>query len=484
MLSNSHNGLQHTQWLVENLEEVDQSVKAMLNLLKDGGLNETSDNKLELIAHVEVFHRMYRSLAEKYGHLTEVVNTQTQTKAVSYSPSTQDSLLVTPNPKLSLNKSENQTIGFSLSSSSDFSDKGNSEISSSTSDSESEAFYSVANKTSEFRLNLQENEAYSTLLRRVSKYEEELKNSKTKLCVSDEEIGKLKGELELAQRVIAIRNGELETEKLVVSKLEREVAECQSLIETEKRTVLELKEKILGHEADAHELDLEIKKLNISLFDSQRMFSLENAKLECDISIMSEQLTLLKARIGDFEMRNKFLETEIRQYEAEKVKMESIYKDQLICSCGEIEKLKADISERVELVEALNKDFDSLKVKYDMLVAEKDELNAKIQTLEAQKSSQSDLVRNLGEKINKLAIDYMDLSDESVRKNKLVLELSEKVEELEREMERQRDENLERCEEKREAIRQLCIYIDHYRNDYQELETAIAGRRHGVVLAS
>ncbi|KAI4383753.1 hypothetical protein MLD38_009555 [Melastoma candidum] len=57
------------------------------------------------------------------------------------------------------------------------------------------------------------------------------------------------------------------------------------------------------------------------------------------------------------------------------------------------EEFRMAISEKDRQVEVLNKDSDKLKLKYDMLMAEKDELNAQIQNLSAQLSSKGDRIR-------------------------------------------------------------------------------------------
>ncbi|PHT31864.1 hypothetical protein CQW23_28201 [Capsicum baccatum] len=60
---------------------------------------------------------------------------------------------------------------------------------------------------------------------------------------------------------------------------------------------------------------------------------------------------------------------------------------------------------------------------------------------------------------------------------KTVEELRSRVKELEREVERQKEIVLEGPEEKREAIRQLHLSPEHYRNGYQRLRQALEHKR-------
>ncbi|KAI8012094.1 hypothetical protein LOK49_LG06G00914 [Camellia lanceoleosa] len=151
-----------------------------------------------------------------------------------------------------------------------------------------------------------------------------------------------------------MKEAKLEMEKRKVLELQMEVPELEiQVLDSNHRigTLVEeleiakqkkkMHERIIRHVADVSERDQEIKKLNFAL----------------------KQLAVLEARVEESELRSNSLENEIRQ-----------------CENGlssEIEQRKANTSKRSELVEALNKKLDMLKLKYDMAVAEKDGFNAK-----------------------------------------------------------------------------------------------------------
>ncbi|KAI4384587.1 hypothetical protein MLD38_002716 [Melastoma candidum] len=118
-----------------------------------------------------------------------------------------------------------------------------------------------------------------------------------------------------------------------------------------------------------------------------------------------------------------------------------------------------------------------------MLMAEKDELNAQIQNLSAQLSSRDDRIRQVEEDLCCCAEEREELTTASLRRQKIMDELRFRVAELEREVGQQKTAILDGAEKKREAIRQLCFSLDHYRTEYQELRQAFCSRRQNLVVA-
>lgn len=580
----SHISPKNSKWLAENLEEVDQSVKQMLKLIEEDGdsvakkAEMNGENRPVLIAHVEGFHRLYKSLAERYDHLTGELRKNASSmfqiqNSMSHSGSGQDSSMATPDQKSGLHKLGQQAVGFDLflssAGSSDLSLKQGSESSSLASDSESESFDSSINKHSishvtkkekaDNELEVQENKDCAALLKRITEYEDELKESNKMLQISEEAvarwkdlfkksetvttvlIGDLQDKLESAQTDLKMQEANLEMEKGRVLELQMEVAELETQVldsnhrigtlveeleiarkklevseeeigtmkaglcneisegthqlqaqlelaqkdiamleaklDSEKRLVLEMQERIVRHAADVSERDQEIKELNFALSNAQNTFSLDKAKLQSDISVLSEQLAVSEARVEESELRSKSMENEIRQCEVEKKEMKSSHEAQQNGLSSELEQLKADASERSELMEALNKKLDMLKLKYDMVVAEKDGFNAKVQTLIADMNSRDNQIKLLEEQ-------RVELIAGSENARELVDALRLRVGKLEKEVDMQRVVISDRAEEKREAIRQLCFSLEHYRNGYHELRQAFIGHKRHAVLAS
>jgi predicted RNase H-like nuclease (RuvC/YqgF family) len=81
-------------------------------------------------------------------------------------------------------------------------------------------------------------------------------------------------------------------------------------------------------------------------------------------------------------------------------------------------------------------------------------------------------------------VEQAELITEMEGSRKFVGELRSRAKELEEEVERQRVVIFEGAEEKREAIRQLCFSLEHYRNGYHMLRQAFIGHKRVPVLAS
>ena len=119
--------------------------------------------------------------------------------------------------------------------------------------------------------------------------------------------------------------------------------------------------------------------------------------MQYDISSLSEKQTLFDATPKEWELRSGSLENEIRQSKAEKVELKVLHVAQEMALQSEINQLKDVLIERRENVEILNKDFDGLKLKFDMIMAEKDGLrvNANLHKLVAEVSSRDSYINYL-----------------------------------------------------------------------------------------
>ncbi|CBI25338.3 unnamed protein product, partial [Vitis vinifera] len=225
------------------------------------------------------------------------------------------------------------------------------------------------------------------------------------------------------------------------------------------------------------EANLELEKRQVLELQKQTA-ELENRVSESDhkICMLEEELEETKKRLMGSEEENEKLKHELTNEI-------SVVKHQLEDQ-REIEQLKAELSERGDIVQALNKNLDALKVTYDMLMAEKDELSARVDTLIADVNSWDNQIQQLEDHLRQLRIERVELIAGTESARKLVDELSWRVKELEREVERQRVVISDRAEEKREAIRQLCFSLEHYRSGYQELRQAFIGHKRLPILAS
>ncbi|XP_024184441.1 protein NETWORKED 4A isoform X1 [Rosa chinensis] len=502
-------------WLVENLEEMDQRIKQMLKLIKEDGdslprnVAEDSYKKPELI---EEFQRLYRSLAGCYGHLAKEAHMQT------------------PDGKVGLHKSGHQVVGLDMSPSSGGSSpalslkKGTESSSSSSLESESESLnlspsnYSIPPLNMDFdsqgwerimeleeelssmkeKLQTREADLEQEKLR-VSDLQKQIAELESRASETDNDIGRLVRELEVI--TARLKGSDEENARLkqeVTEKVsegvkemqghlavaEEDIAMLEAQLDSERKHVLELQERIVKYDADLVGRDLELMELKSALHDAQDQFSVERADMQFHISGLSENQTILETRLEEWEWKNRNLEIEIRQHQTDKMELEKMRVAQEMVLQGEISWLKVELAERGKHVEAVNKDFDKFKLKYDMLMAEKDELNAKVHTLMANVSCRDDQIREMEGHLRRLHTDHEDLIAGSESARKLVDELKLRVEELQEEVNRQRVVISDGAEEKREAIRQLCFSLEHYRSGYKELHQAFKGHKWRAVAAA
>ncbi|KAB2616696.1 leucine-rich repeat-containing protein [Pyrus ussuriensis x Pyrus communis] len=294
----------------------------------------------------------------------------------------------------------------------------------------------------------------------------ELRATKDRLQHSEKEIASLRQQLEsnIPSEEIQRLQGQLESAK-------KDISMWKAKLNTEKREVSKLQERISRLKSSLTDRDNEVMDLKIAVSDAEEKIFPEKAQVKAEISRLQSERTHLEEQLKDWESRGRLLEDEIRQMKAGKAEMEERLK-------GEIEQLKADILERSNQMENLNKTLDAMKT-------ERDELSTKAAMLQAEMSSRDDQINEINKNLQQMQTEHQELLNGAEGGRKLVEELTERAKELEEEIQRQRVVIMEGAEEKREAIRQLCFSLEHYRNGYHMLRQACMGNNKRVpVLAT
>lgn len=569
---------------------MDQSVKRMLKLIEEDGDSFAKKAEMyyqkrpELIAHVEEFYRIYRSLAERYDHVTGELrknipsDLQSQGSGISDVGSEQTSMRQSSDQRKARLKSGPRAAGFEFflgtgGSSSDLGDKGDE---SSTFDSETESDDSSLNNYSSQSVNgddqglrrkfikleaelrdvkeklhvLQEESAHGSfkgnltgnsdgLLAKIAGYEEALRDAKVQNQLAEEEIARLKilqkelhksqddvqvsvtgfeieenqsAELEEVndrledasnpEQRIKVLEKELSTAKEKIHASEKEVAslmhqvECdkssiQELhdsakkdtsmwkvkIDKEKREVSKLQDRILRYKANLSERDQEIRSLKETIANANKSLSEENSQLQVEMKKLMKERAYLEDDLKEWDLRCQSVEEELRRVQTGKAEIVTKYR-------AELEQLKAGIAERDDLVEELNRSLDKLALKYDKVTTETHDLNIKVADLETEVRLKDDNIDQMGKHLHELRIEHVELIGGTERAHKMLEGLRSRVKELEEEIERKQKEIMEGAEEKREAIRQLCFSLEHYRNGYLRLRQAFVRQRRFPVAAS
>jgi len=510
----------------------------------------------QLISHVEELYRMYKLLADRYEHLTGELrknvlpDLQSQGSVGSDTGSEVTSALPLADPKASIRRSGPRAAGFDFflgsgRSGLDRHTKGDETCSISDSETESDAsslysYSGVSGNTIEEGQQEQPNnngsmrrigsESFDDVHSKVVEYEEELRMSKDKIRLYEEEIDNLKMELQKSaplestsdlqhdftvvgngteeekfqlevndEKVLELQESNITAEadvsdpekkigalvkelRIAKSRLhaldkeviqlrkenkessenlqrmqdllrisQQEVAALKRKLESEKRQASKLQERIARYKASLTDRENEVRELKDVISDANRKY-----QLHAEISRLTDEKTRLEEKLRECEMHSHTLET---QHETLERKLND-----------EIEHLRTNVAEKAETLEALKGELDAQKLKYDGVMSENDELKSEI-------SARSD-------QIDRLEKQFQRLVAENERACKEVEELRSKEEVLRQEIERQKVLISEGAEGKREAIRQLCFSLEHYRNGYQELRQAFMGHKQHHVLAS
>ncbi|KAI3925166.1 hypothetical protein MKW98_009816 [Papaver atlanticum] len=574
----SHITPKSNKWLADSLQEMDRSVNRMLKLIEEEGDSFAKKAEMyyqkrpELIAQVEEFYRMYRSLAERYDNLSKSIpadhQLQTQSSAVSDAGSESGPPVPAPKEKRHTRRKSitNRAAGFevflgSRGGSSERADSDDYSDSSSDSETESDSIASSKNTYSgplaangddmglgqrivelevelrdvkeRLRMAEEENSSVTTspkvsqengnsedLLGRIHWYEEELNVANEKLRCTQKEIEMLtqinfenglidayvKSEtiqvLELQEKIAALtleieksKSSEASTNVVLeedagvedqnlhlseedeVARLKLELEETKSSLKKIEVWAAELKDQNETLEMNVSNRDTEIAELKLAISEAELKFNAEKSQLQKVISALEECQGEVEMKLKNSESSIQALVDDCKRVEHEKTEFQVLQENREADLRSEMEELKAEIVEKGSRLEELNKTLDGLKLNFDTLTAERDELNAKISSLVADVGSRDDKIRPMEEHLHKLHVEHVELVSVCEEARKQAENQTRRLREMEEEVERQRMVIIDAAEEKREAIRQLCFSMDHYRNNYDELRNAFLGHR-------
>ncbi|KAK4766281.1 hypothetical protein SAY87_007923 [Trapa incisa] len=530
MKPNSESVAKMCEWLADNLQGMQTTLKQIMKLIEEDGNPSTYEmgdfdmKSPQLRTLVHEFNSMYVSLAERCGQITgefqvnQCPELQMEIQGPLQPNSSKGSPYVAPGMRLHVCNLDRDHVDAdrSLSCGDGNLETSMKESSRLLSDSESESFISGVNSylgtvkqinglgqqlkkskppTEPISLSLSEEVdpdddankseygSYEELIGGVVQYEV-LKALNQKYQQSEVEITMLKGalsrsesalndlqvELEATKTDMEMKNACLEETKAKILHLESQVLEletrlsdshCKAEMLTE--ALKQAHEKLGGSTEDeatiSSALDLERQKVAVLLerisvhhkdgFDGQN----EIIKLQYVLSEAERKHYMEKEQlIMQWDSRFKQMEINSRQREDEMNELHHALVRDMQCH---INNSQVGIEEREARIHSLNKELDGMKLRHDMVVAEKDGLNARIQSLLAELRCRDIHIKELAAGTAS-SQEYEDKS-------------SSRVQELENEVEMQKALIIDGAEKKREAIRQLCFSLEHYRTGYNEL---------------
>ncbi|PPR89703.1 hypothetical protein GOBAR_AA30980 [Gossypium barbadense] len=519
----SHSSPKNSKWLAENLEvrllttEMDRRVKHMLKLIEEDGDSFAKKAEMyyqkrpELVSQVEGFYRMYRSLAERHDLLTAewrkniLSDLQSQDSGISDVSSDLPSICTSPDQRPRRRKSHQLAAG---GSSSDVRPKGDKPSSPTDSEPESEDssinIHSVLSGNEDDQevsghmvlLEIELHEAKekllmledenTDLLARIREHEERAKTANSALGLQnkigalekeneheDSKMEALLEELRIAKEMLEGSEKEIATLKLEKKQLDdkiqdlhgqidtaqREIMTWKTKLDTEKQEVSKLQERLAMAKNSLSDRDHEIHHLKKAVSDAEQKKFPKKANTNAEMSRSSEEQICLEERLRGWESCGHSLEEEIRKTANEKRESEESLQ-------SEIEVLKLEIAKRSDCIEVLHDNLEYVK-------SERDELKGYIISLKAKVNSREDRIVRMKKHLHHLYMEHVKVTAEAEGAHRLVDELLSKGKELEDEIEQQRTMILERDEEKREAIRQLCFSLEHYRYENRTLWQAV-----------
>lgn len=297
--------------------------------------------------------------------------------------------------------------------------------------------------------------------KKIQAIEEELRITKEKLHNSEEEVKSLRRELKSNESFIKQLQDQLGSKQ-------KDASAWTAKLDKEKREISRLQDRIVRYKNNLSERDQEIRGLKESISNANKALSEENSQLQEEITKLLKERAYLQDNVKEMDVRCQCLEEEVRRVSAGKSEMEALLG-------SEIEQLKISIAERNDRVEELNRCIEELKSKNDLLTAEKDELNTRVVTLSADLNSRDERIDEMSKHLHQLHMEHVQLLTENEGTRKLVESLRSTIKELETDIKRQHELIQEGAEEKREAIRQLCFSLEHYRNGYHRLREVVMG---------
>jgi len=519
----SHISPKNSKWLAENLEEMDKQVKEMLKLIEDEG--DSFAKKAEmyyqrrplLVTHVENFYRMYRALAERYDNVTGELrknlpsSLQSQGSGISETDSETQSISPSPEPnmeqKTPKQKRKTRAVGFDVflgsGGSSDISKKGSDGSSSSSSDSDSEVDEGSEENGNgiSFIMNGRINELEEELQEARQQIEAlEEKNMHCQCEKLEESLNQVSSEKEdLVAAVLANKNeleglkGDLAKvtgEKLQLEAQVKELEQASQSLDDSSAEIMKLQDIIKNLQArlqnDSNEKSIleerakEFEQVRKQLGDSRtevRELQATIKNLKDDLGKSLQEKALLQDRVKDLEQASSDLNASVASLE-----------DKLTTTEAQLEQLRAEKAETSlkseEQISELNETIADLEKKLELLSSEKSAVDDKMSILLIDVTTRDEKLKEMDSHLHQLHLEHVKLLEEADVARKAVSDLRARVCELEEEVEKQKLMISDSAEGKREAIRQLCFSLDHYRHGYEQLRQLLQGHKRPMVMAT
>ncbi|XP_010414262.1 PREDICTED: protein NETWORKED 4B [Camelina sativa] len=473
----SHNCPKNSKWLAENLEKMDDRVNHMLKLIEEDADSFAKKAQMyfqkrpELIQLVEEFYRMYRALAERYDQASGELQKNHHSSEIQ----SQSSLEISSPTQEKL--SRRQSGHKEEEDSSSLTDSGSDSDHSSANDEDADE--ALIHRMADLELELeetkqklllqQESDNNVDLLHKITVYGGELGEANEKIRMHEEEIANLKIELQSCmssgiedpQKSLDLDKEDTK-EDAKVQALEEELSIAKEKVQHFEKETYSLRNELEISRAAEEKLKSLQHELELAQKDTDGYRNTLNAEMK-EVSKLQERLAMVKTSLQDRDNEIRALKTAVSDAE------EKIFPEKAHIK-GEISKL---LEERSQLGEQLRELESHIRLITEEKAETEEKLRGESKKISVMRDESNVLREEIGkreEKLKEMEKHMEELHMEQVRLRRRSGELTE-------EMERTRLGASEVAEQKREAIRQLCISLEHYRDGYDRLWRVVAGHK-------
>lgn len=317
----------------------------------------------------------------------------------------------------------------------------------------------------------------------VDKYKQELEELSEKYL---HDKSALESEIGMLQGVIRDSEGELarlSQEKLQLGSRIEELEQAVCSLDYSASEMVKLQETIKNIKAELEEVSLE-KEETIKNLEAQLETALQEKSILWDRSEELERVVC--DSLEKHSLEKSALDTELLALSEANASLE----DKLASVEAELKQAYTDKAEesmnKEKQISRLNQDLAHLTSKIELISSEKTAVDNKLATLLTDITTRDEKMKQMDDHLSQLHLEHAKITSETVVLRESLSELRTRVSELEELVEKQKLVISESAEEKREAIRQLCFSLEHYRSGYQQLRQRLqqGHRRPLVTLAA
>ncbi|KAL6848119.1 hypothetical protein ACP4OV_022247 [Aristida adscensionis] len=330
----------------------------------------------------------------------------------------------------------------------------------------------------------------STLEFEITKLEEVVKKFEGDLAnVSGE-----KSKLEVQVRELERTSHSLDDSSAEIMKLQEIIKDLQARLENDSNEKTVLEERAMNFEQVHRQLEdsrAEVRKLQAtidSLKEDLEKALQEKSSLQDRVKDLEQVISDLNASVAhtqeEFSMEKSSLSAEIQKLSEAKVSLEAkLTTTETLLEQLQAEKAEACLESEKQMAE-LNQALAELQTRLEQLSSEKGAVDNKVSCLLTDITTRDEKMKEMDNHLHQLHLEHVKLIEEADVAREAVSDLRARVHELEGEVEKQRLIISDSAEGKREAIRQLCFSLEHYRHGYQQLRQLLQGHKRPMVMAA